>query len=336
MRFEPRTSRYANPLGRREKRLLFALIMLLGFVILAVGYVANPDNWAWFGDDAPATPEKSKDTNRDTRLPLLVEQPRVEGQFTLVPANAPPPEDTGDYYPGVNIALLARLEDNRPLSHREVEPWINLMNVLKGSSQKQLRKASIAKVGFLQLNDQPHVYRGKLVSIEGTAMRAYYRKSETDDGVDRYFIIWLMAKGGPPRPIIIYCQEKPEGFPEGDDIREFVRTTGFFFKKRAYEATDTFRAAPVVLAKSFRWRKTQELTPWDATDEQLAWMFVGAVVFALLVVAFVNWRGRKIFATRQRDATTDAGAALAAVDDRQVLPSVGQQLANIAEKDSDK
>ena len=340
MRFKPRTTRVANPIGRRESRMLFALVMLLGFVVVAIGYVANPESWLWFfdrGGDTHANPQKSKDTNRDTRLRTPAEKPTIEGQFTLVQANAPPPppEDNGDFYPGVNTALLARIEDNRPLTHREVEPWSNLMHVLKDSDQNQLRKASTGDVGFLQLHDQPHVYRGKLVSLEGTAMRAYYRKSDTDaDGVDRYFIIWLMLSGGPPRPIIIYCQEKPEGFPEGESIHESVRTTGFFFKKRAYAATDSFRAAPVVLAKSFRWKKAKVQSSWNATDEQLVWMFLGAAAFALLVVAVVHWRSRQMFSGRRRTAGAETGAPLAAMDDDQVMPSIGQQLTEIAEKDT--
>ena len=340
MRFEPRISRIANPIGRREARMLFAMVMLLGFIVLAIGYVANPDNWAWFfarGGDAQAKKEKSKDANRDTRLAPPAERPRIEGQFTVVPNDTTrrPPVNPDDYYPGVDVGLLARIEDNRPLNHREIEPWINLMTVLKNSSNKQLRNASTEKVGFLQLHDQPHVYRGKLVSVEGTAKRAYYRKSETEsDGVDRYFMIWLMPSGGPPRPIIIYCQEKPQGFPEGEDIREYVRLTGFFFKKRAYEATDTFRAAPVLLAKSFRWKPIEEKVAWQVTDEQLIWMCIGAAAFALLVVAFVQWRGRQMFTARERAATTGASASLASVDDGEVLPSVGEQLAEMIEKET--
>ena len=319
--------------------MLFVMVMLLGFVVLGIGYVANPENWAWFfaRGNPQAKSDKPKDPNRDTRLAPPPDKPKVEGQFTLVtePPAKTPAADAKEYYPGVDVGLLARIEDNRPLNHRETEPWINLMMVLKNNSEKELRKASTESVGFLQLHDQPHVYRGKLVSVEGTAKRAYYRKSETEsDGVDQYFIIWLMPKGGPPRPIIIYCQEKPEGFPEGEDIREYVRLTGFFFKKRAYEATDTFRAAPVLLAKSFRWKPVEEKVAWQVTDQQLIWMCVGAAAFALLVVAFVHWRGRQLFAGRQRAATANAGASLASVDDGEVLPSVGEQLAEIVDREN--
>ncbi|MCG8587326.1 MAG: hypothetical protein MI757_21685 [Pirellulales bacterium] len=312
--------------------MLLMMVMLLGFVVIMIGQAMKPETWAWFADpnDTNASKKSRKrDTTPDTRISTPPHKTPIEGQFTLALAETPTdvPQDSPGYFPGVRPELFDRIEENREFNSAELAPRVNLIDVLKRTDAKELSKASVGETGFLQLNEQPHVYRGKLVTVVGEAKQANYERSTVKDGVDQYFVIWLRPKGGPARPIVVYCLEKPEGFPEGKSLNEPVRITGFFFKRRAYAAQDTFRTVPAVFAKTFSWKPPVEKPGWRPTDAQVAWMFGGAIGCALLVVVVVHFRSRQLFASRRNE---DVSVSLGG---EQVLPSVGEQLTELADSE---
>jgi hypothetical protein len=117
-------------------------------------------------------------------------------------------------------------------------------------------------VSFGQLFKQPEVYRGRLVTVEGTARRVEFMEApENFYGIDSYFRLWLQPVGS-NSPIVIYSLDVPEGFPAMRiaqtpdsylDLEESVRITGFFFKRWPYSARDGTRLAPVVLSRTFSW-----------------------------------------------------------------------------------
>lgn len=333
MRFEPRVRKHRSPIGRRESRMLLMMIMLLGFVVVMISQAMKPETWAWFFDRADAPPvevAKKDDLNPDTRISTPPQKPRIEGQFTLALAQQPVDEtvDAPGYFAGVRPELFEKIEENREFNSAELAPRMNLIGALERSSQKELEKSTVGEIGFLQLNEQPHVYRGKLVTVLGEAKQAGYERSTVADGVDRFFVIWLRPKGGPARPIVVYCLEKPTGFPEGKNVNELVRITGFFFKRRAYAAQDTFRTAPAIFAKTFDWKPAAAESGWRATNAHVAWMIGGAIGFALLVVLIVHVRSRQLFVSRrQQDVNVGVG-------DAYVLPSVGEQLKEMTDGES--
>jgi hypothetical protein len=334
MRFEPRIKRHKNPIGRRESRTLLMMVMLLGFVVVIASQAMKPETWAWFFDrgQTVSTEPPAADINKipDTRVATPPTKPRIEGQFTL-PRPAPKvavAKDAPGYFAGVRPELLVEIEDNLEFNSAELAPRMNLIEVLQTNQQRDLTKASIGEVGFLQLQEQSRVYRGKLVTVVGTVRQARIVDSTVDDGVDQFFEITLEPKGGPPRPILIYCLERPTEFPIGSKLDEAVRITGFFFKKRNYQARDDRRLAPAIFAKSFRWKPKVIKQSKQVTGEHFAWMLGGATLFALLVVAVVHFRTRQLFLSRRKqDETLTMGEG-------EVMPSVGEQLSDLSKDES--
>ena len=114
----------------------------------------------------------------------------------------------------------------------------------------QLKQNSWGNVAYAQLMHQPEVYRGRIVSVQGTARRA--RKvtvASGDHDLSDYWELWVDPTWGPAAPIVVCCPELPSNFPTGDTIRCPIECEGYFYKRWAYKAQDGVRTAPVLLAK---------------------------------------------------------------------------------------
>ena len=73
--------------------------------------------------------------------------------------------------------------------------------------------------------------------------------------------------------LVIVCSELPDELPTGDVVVDGVSVTGYFFKMYLYQAGDTTRRAPLVLAK------TVQFTPTMTTVADVPeWLPYGAVV----------------------------------------------------------
>ena len=76
----------------------------------------------------------------------------------------------------------------------------------------------------------------------------------------------------------------PEGFPEGDGIKEPVNISGYAFKRWAYPAQGGLMVAPVVLAKQPVWTPAAPTQPNSQTAPSQIGLLVAAVVVLSLVV----------------------------------------------------
>ncbi|MEM9659425.1 MAG: hypothetical protein AAF961_13790, partial [Planctomycetota bacterium] len=159
----------------------------------------------------------------------------------------------------------------------------------KEAKQQALLAASVAeqaeqgRSSVAPLFLRPDENTGELVLIEGIARRAVrvaanptertlraggnssHAGSHSADGaldeLREYFEIEVFTPDSQNLPIICCAAQLPPGFPQGDVIREPVRTAGVFFKQWAYEtrtddATGDARrrsVAPIVVAPSVIW-----------------------------------------------------------------------------------
>ncbi len=130
--------------------------------------------------------------------------------------------------------------------------WLRMWERVIGQDLGQPLDAS-----HLQLSSQPGFYRGRAVNIAGW-VRSARREELTDSelGVDHYFILWLRPADTNLAPYCLYALELPANFPEVTnefrDLNERVRVTGLFFKIRAYiDASSESNECPVILAKTF-------------------------------------------------------------------------------------
>jgi hypothetical protein len=138
---------------------------------------------------------------------------------------------------------------------------------------------------------QPTAYRGKVIDLVGSIWMAVEKQAPANDqGIERYYQLWLRPEDNGASPIAIYCLKLPENFPLGDKLDEPVRLSGIFFKRWVYSARDTIRLAPLVLAATVDWRPNP-LAPQRsvAAAEPIPYWMIGATALAALLVVAALW-----------------------------------------------
>src|SRR5262249_20572092 len=137
-----------------------------------------------------------------------------------------------------------------------------LLGKLQKRAPDELRLESSGPISYAQLFKQSSTYRGKLVTVRGTAADVYWVEApENAYGIKRYWVYWLHPEGA-NSPILVYSLDKPEGFPFIDISEagrkkmpslEDVEFTGFFFKRYAYQGQGGIYTAPMILAREPVW-----------------------------------------------------------------------------------
>jgi hypothetical protein len=118
-----------------------------------------------------------------------------------------------------------------------------------------LESAARSDVSYLELTNDPEHYRGQILTLSGELRRFNpIPVGENPFGLDRLYEGWLFTdEAGHTSPYRIICTTVPEGFPQGNEIRQWVRLTGFFFKRYGYATSHGLHFAPLLLGKKVRW-----------------------------------------------------------------------------------
>jgi len=198
------------------------------------------------------------------------------------------------YFPGVHAQYLDAVRDDTVFRAPESDAWFHLLELLEKNTEERLAKGSSGPVGYLQLERQPQAYRGRLVTVSGTARSAQeVAAPENAYGIERYYQIWLQPLRSDPELIVVYTLYLPFDFPVGEELDEPVSATGFFFKRWAYPSRSGILTAPLVLARSIQWTPVQLAVPPGSSEEQTLLAAAAAAVIALCFVVWVWRRSRR-------------------------------------------
>jgi len=210
--------------------------------------------------------------------------------------------DPKKLFPGVRSDYLDTVRDDTVFRAAESDAWFHLLELLEKSDPARIAKASVGRVGYLQLDSQAPSYRGRVVTLEGTVRKAKRIEApENAYDIGQYYQLWLQPERTAPELIVVYALELPEAFPEGDTLDEAVSATGFFFKRWAYPSQDAIRTAPLVVARTVDWLPAAPEMVKAPAVEQFALAAAAAVVIAVLATALLAVRSRRV-----RTATDDA------------------------------
>ena len=307
-------------IGSSEQRRLLVLLALSGVVLLLVFKAPDPANWRWLAWDERAV---------DGQLPLedrpapnvAPAKPTAHGD-TIAPLQPPASslQPVAQLYPGVREDYLAEIRDDTVFRAVESDAWFHLLAILTSSDESRLAKASLGRVGYLQLDQQPNEYRGRVVTISGVARGAKLLDAPANDyGIARYYQVWLQPDRSSPSLVVLYCLELPEGFPLGEQLNAPSTATGFFFKRWAYTSQGGITTAPLVLARTLAWQppppEIERPAAAQPSGEQFLYAVMGALALAAATLCFLMWRGRS--AGRGRHAAPDnerVGAILASLE----------------------
>lgn len=293
-----------NYLARREQWRLLGLVLGLGLVVILMSEARNPENYRWmFGSGQDEEVSEVEITEIDNRYEPAPRGPEVPGTFIArVEPDEAESDTTGRYFPGVKPAYLEKVRDDAPFGSAvtaEHRAWLNLLEILHTADEQTLENASIGRVTYAQLMEQPREYRGQLVTVFGTVHRAHRLEvPENDTGVERYYRLWIAPDDNPSSPLVAYVLELPDGFPTGMDVRADVRLVGFSFKRWLYLAGDpetgeeTMRIAPLVFGRTVHWRKPPPSRPPPPADPITLVTIAGvALLVAVVVVVYALRRG---------------------------------------------
>lgn len=152
------------------------------------------------------------------------------------------------------------------------------------------------RVGFLSLSDQPLVYRGRRVVIDGEVARVEpQRASENVFGVEDYWLVWLRPADGSERPVMIFAAEVPErlqriaGPPLVTDGPP-VTVDGVFLKRHLYRSQRGSELAPVIVGSITALGSGDAIAAVAADAGEERWRWVMLMTIPLVVgVGFALW-----------------------------------------------
>ena len=257
VRFRPSNRRPPNYLGRPLQWRLLALILGLGATLFLLNSARQPKTAKFL--DRVFGPAVEDPPISDAQIRELVNSlpPHSNPQdaFRLSASDGVKQATAAEYFRAVQPQLLESIRDNTYFRSVETEAWFHLLGILQKSLPEELAAASLGEVGYVQMVQQPHVYRGRLVTVCGTARRAeVVEVAENNIGLQTYYLLTVRPAGRQIWPIRIYCLELPDGFPLGEDVSASVIAHGFFFKNWSYQWEGGPGLAPILLARTVDWQ----------------------------------------------------------------------------------
>ncbi|GIX03464.1 MAG: hypothetical protein KatS3mg113_0470 [Planctomycetaceae bacterium] len=154
---------------------------------------------------------------------------------------------------------------------------------------------------FVDLFMHPEAYRGRPVLLRGYFRRLVkFDPGKNDLGIEQAYEGWLYTLDSQTNPAVVVFTHKPPGLPLGGDITEEVQVVGYFLKMYGYEAQDTHRRAPLILAGEVQWTPAAKAPPSIVIP---LWLYLLAPVLAGLMIWLI-WRSQQPHTRLRRFPTT--------------------------------
>lgn len=186
------------------------------------------------------------------------------------------------------------VEDNTMFLPAERPAWDELLKLARDTLVEDLAELSIGQVAYAQLVNQPEVYRGEVVRVQGRVIREVHKRAPSGtSGIGEYFQLAIAPAGGGEWPIIVYALELPKRFPRGSGLSEPVTVDGWFFKNWSYAHEDGLGLAPVIVARTVAWQPPAEPAASARQDLNVRDLLYGAAGAALVAALFAFWVRRQ-------------------------------------------
>ena len=151
----------------------------------------------------------------------------------------------------------------------------------------------------------------QLVTLEGIARRVF--KVQADDpigrpevkkdfvarfGLDHYYQVHMFPDDSQNNLVVFNICEIPPDLPLGDNLREHIKITGFFYKtwpyrNRAESSVDNRRTAPLLIGRRLHWSPKRESSMYFDNFRMQALIVVGLFLLALIGLCVALWIWRR-------------------------------------------
>lgn len=280
MRFGQHNS---DPLRNRKSQMrLFGQVMLLGCVLIAVQWAAQKRNWTWL------VPEKAPDSAQAELKPLDFKvkprsAPLAPGEVLITtdtPARTTSPQPTS-----VELLLaaesLASMDDGRlGMLRAEQDAVDQIVEHVRQLDSQTMQKSAGRDVGFVELNDRPADYRGRLLAFRGTLWRLAPLR-------DDLFEAWLYTVDAANNPTRVLLTELPAGIQPGNQLDRQVEFAGYFIKRYGYATERGTHVAPLFVARTLipqaAVTASQRLRPAQTWPQWIAGLAVAGLATLVLL-----------------------------------------------------
>ncbi|MEX0727409.1 MAG: hypothetical protein WEB58_13985 [Planctomycetaceae bacterium] len=142
---------------------------------------------------------------------------------------------------------------------------------------------------FVDLFKHPEAYVGKSVTLSGYTRRLITASADPNPyGVKTLYELWLFTDDSQNNPLVVVCTDIPPDLPRGDELINGISVTGYFFKLYGYDAADSRRLAPMILAHRVEWNPPSAppmlVSPWVLYPGLIA--VIGLILFFLWYMAY--------------------------------------------------
>jgi len=310
MRFQSssKTSPPKIGMARRQRSKVWLLLLALGLVVMAMRHLGKPSTADRLEQLFSSQKQATESPRAEHPAAAAEREIRLENNVLVLDSEANQTKleetrvETHEEISGAGSTLeqraagLSKVKDRTFFRGAEQEAWFNLFARLQATDPKELTQASQGPVTYTQLLKQPDVYRGRLVTIQGTVLKEEMALAEANKlGIQSYHRLWVHPEGGGPSLAVAYCLKLPESFPQGDKLRSQVQITGYFFKNWSYPWENGLALAPVLLVNSFSWEPPVAFSPAaPVASRTIIMAMVGACLSGLTVALLVvRYSGRR-------------------------------------------
>jgi hypothetical protein len=192
-----------------------------------------------------------------------------------------------------------------------------LLTRRKALEQAVARVQEEGRFSVVPLFILPKEWRGRPMTFEGRVRRIERIRAdesvgqqrglsniEARFGLDHYYQVFMYPDDAQSNPIAFAVREIPKGLPVGADVNEYLRITGFFFKRWDYKSNDVVKAAagrkqpaPLLIARTVTWipRKSKDLSLTGNLYGFIAALLFIAALVGLWISLWLNSRSDKRF-----------------------------------------
>lgn len=140
---------------------------------------------------------------------------------------------------------------------------------------------------FVDLFTHPEEYQGHPVTLHGVMRKmTKFDLGKNSYDLDQAYEGWIYTTDSQRLPAVVVFTSKDERLLAQGDMQEEVQFTGYMFKMYGYDAADTTRKAPLILAGEVEWMPH----PYRSAYRPISPLWYGVTTLAFLLILYVIWQ----------------------------------------------
>jgi len=156
------------------------------------------------------------------------------------------PEEAETYYQVLGYA--------RDVDTNRIKKAANLFLKDRWKQSKSQKRPFEKFPVYVDIYQHPELYQGRPVIMSGHVQRTVKSNaSKNDFGIETICEAWLYTEDSQSNPTVVVSTNFPEGFPIGEQAIDHVTVTGYIYRMYTYDARDTRRFAPLLIAHEIKW-----------------------------------------------------------------------------------